>query len=195
MIWKRITDWARNRAYKGVPQGLTIAGKYKGHTIWAFNDIGYLPADRYLVFLKNQREAELGIKEIDLQAFISGISRALNEKDIIRAGWFVKTLEFYLEAHAPERMLFKTGAVLLLIDDEPPGTMSERHTKMKADLFESDREFRAFFLGTLFDRLKAYGILSNGIERQDFMKEVDQTHERIYSLLTGNDTFTDYLKG
>ena len=192
-LWKRITDWARNRAYKDVPEGLQIAGTFKGHTIWAWNQIGYLPADRYLVFLQNQREAELGVSDTDLKAFINGVRNANNAGDKGRVGWFVETLDFYLQAHAPERMLFKTGAVLLLIDDEPPTKISERHMKLKADLFEADKEFRAFFLDTLYARLRDYGVLSSGIAREDFLKEADQTAERIYSILTGKDTFSDYL--
>ena len=192
--WKRLTDAARHKAWETRPEGLEIAGAFENHTLWRWKNIGYLPTDRYLAFIQNQREAELGVKDADLRAFTTGISEALNKADIARASWFVKTLEFYLEEGAPERMLFRTGSILLLIDDEPPGKLTDKHADLKARLFETNPDFRAFFLDTLYDALRSYGVLSTGTQRQDFSTLVEQTSERIYSILTRNDIFTDYLK-
>lgn len=177
-------------------KGTEVVGKFGDHVIRRFNSIEFLPAKRYLAFLANSNEAELGISNMDLQAFVKGMQDSINKKEpeIAKISWYVETIKFYLETHAPERMLFKTGAVLLLLDDEKPNEMDGAAMEKKAVLFDNNPEFRAFFLQTLYRSLRDYGILQTGIEEGDFSRVDRSPAERIFSTLTGKPTFSDYLK-
>lgn len=175
-------------------QGTEIVGRYGEHTIRRFNSIEYLPTKRYLQFLSNSNEAELGISNLDLKAFVKGMQDSYKVGDHTKVGWYVETINFYLEAHAPERMLFRTGAVLLLIDNESPTEIDDVSMDLKAKLFDTDEDFRAFFLQTLYRCLRDYGILPTGTKEEDYLRVDRSPEERIFSTLTGRPTYSDYLK-
>lgn len=194
-ILKTIWEAVKLRRKIADMKGTEIAGTYGDHTIRRFNSIEFLPAKRYLAFLANSNEAELGISNMDLKAFVKGMQDSINKKepDLTKVAWYVETIKFYLETHAPERMLFKTGAVLLLIDGEDPNEIDSESMQKKATLFDNDPNFRAFFLQILYRSLRDYGILQKGIEEEDFSRLDKSPVERIFSTLTGKDTYSDYL--
>ena len=193
-FWSDIKTLIRAKAKIAAMQGTEAVGKYGGHTISRFRSIEYLPAKRYLAFLASSNEAELGISKLDLEAFVKGMQDSYKASDHTKVGWYVETIKFYLETHAPERMLFKTGAVLLLIDDEKPNEIQDSYQDLKAKLFDTDEGFRAFFLQTLFRCLRDYGILPTGTNEEDFLRVDRSPTERIFSTLTGRRTYSDYLK-
>lgn len=176
-------------------EGLVLAGKFDGHAVYYYDQIERLPARRYLYFLTNTQEAELGVMRTDLKHFIEGIRESLKTNDQSKIGWFVETLDFYLESFAPERMLFKTGASLLLIDNEDPLRVDDKWVKIKAELFDTNPEFKVFFCKITFQVLKKYGMLSKGMREEDYLQEAVQEskNERIYSELTGRRIYWDYL--
>lgn len=170
-------------------------GTFEGVKVYAFKSADLLPTKRYLYFLANNNDAELGITRNDLRAFVAGIRKCVNGKDFSRIGWYIETINFYLEEYNPERMLFKSGAVMLMLEDEDPFQIEDKHMKRKAELFDTNEEFRAFFLRYTFRVLKSYGILSDGFSEEDFTNLSRSRSERIYSKLTGKDLYWDYLSG
>lgn len=176
------------------PESVTHAGAFAGEDIYVFKSPSLLPTKRYLYFVANNNDAELGVSRNDLKAFVQGIRKSLSGKDISRIGWYCETLSFYLEDYTPEKMLFKSGAVMILIGDEDPNDITDEAMKKKAMLFDTDETFRAFFLQTTFRLLREFGVLSSGSREEDFMSLSRSRIERTYSQLTGRDTYWDYLK-
>jgi hypothetical protein len=193
-LFNKIKQAAKLQHQISEMKGTEVVGTFGGHTLRKFKSIEYLPASRYLAFLANSNEAELGVSNLDLKAFVKGMQDSINANELTKAAWYVETLKFYMETHAPERMLFKTGSVLLLLDDEKPEIIDEKAMENKALLFDTNDEFRAFFLQTLYRSLKAYGILQTGINEEDFLRVDRSPVEKIFSTLTGRATYSDYLK-
>lgn len=175
--------------------GLVHAGKFDGHNIYYYDQIERLPARRYLYFLTNTQEAELGVQRTDIKKFIEGIREAVKVNDQTRIGWFVETLDFYLESFAPEKMLFKTGATLLLMDNENPLQVEDKWVKLKAELFDTNPDFKVFFCKITFQVLKKYGMLSKDTNEEGYLAAAFQESkkERMYSELTGRRIYWDYL--
>jgi hypothetical protein len=170
-----------------------VVGEFGGHKVRAFTHVEYLPTKRYLFYLNSTQEADLGVSRNDLMAFTKGMRDAYKDGKHTKVGWYVETLAFYLDAHAPDKMLFKTGSCLIMIDDENPSEVTEKHQKLKAELFDTDEDFRAFFLQITFQLLKRYGNLSSDISEEDFTNLVASKEERIFSRLTGRRIYWDYL--
>lgn len=187
--------WLANKIKPTGREGLVLAGKFDGHSVWYYDQIERLPARRYLYFLTNTQEAELGVMRTDLKKFIEGIREALKTNDQSKIGWFTETLDFYLESFAPERMLFKTGASLLLIDNEDPLKVDDKWVKIKAELFDTNPDFKVFFCKITFQALKKYGMLLKDMQEEAYLQAAVQEskHERIYSELTGRRIYWDYL--
>jgi hypothetical protein len=183
--------WLKRRKAKNA---LELSGTFQGEKVYTFKHPSLLPVKRYLYFVANNNDAELGIARSDLKAFVSGIRNAVNGKDLSRAGWYCETLDFYLNDYNPEKMLFKSGAVMICLQDEDPLEITDEAMKKKAQLFDTDDEFRAFFLQTTYELLKNYGVLSSDTPEEAFTNLPRSRSERIFSKLTGRATYWDYLK-
>lgn len=184
----------RFKRNKRSDESLTFAGTFAGEDVYTFKSPNLLPTKRYLYFVANNNDAELGVSRSDLKAFVGGIRNAVNGKDLSRAGWYCETLDFYLTDYNPEKMLFKSGAVMILLGNEDPLEIRDEDMKRKAELFDTDENFRAFFLRTTFELLKAYGALSSDSHVEDFTNLPRSKSERLFSKLTGRDTYWDYLR-
>ena len=175
-------------------KGLVDCGRYGKHRLQRFGSLEFLPTKRYLAYLSNSNESDLGVNRLDLEAYVHGIREALKTNDISKVGWYNETLSFYLKSHAPERMLFKTGAILLLIDGEKPNELESKYQELKAQLFDTDDEFRVFFLKTLFRALRSYGVLPTATSEEDYLSLNKVAEERIFSESTGKASYVDYLR-
>lgn len=175
--------------------GMTLAGIFDGHAVYVFDQIERLPARRYLYFLANTQEAELGVQRGDVKKFTEGIRECIKSGDLSKIGWFVETMDFYLDSYAPEKMLFKTGATLLVLDGEDPNKIEDKWVKIKAQLFDTNEDFRVFFCKITYQLLKKYGSLSKDMNEEDYLQAAMQEskEERIYSELTGRRIYWDYL--
>jgi hypothetical protein len=193
-MFKKILQAIRLEAKIIEMKGVVECGKYGKHTIKRFGSLEFLPTKRYLAYLANSNESDLGVNRDDLQAFVEGIRQSLKTNDIAKVGWYNETLSFYLKAHAPERMLFKTGAILLLIDDEKPNELDPKYQELKAQLFDTDEDFRVFFLKTLYRVLRNYGVLPTDTSEEDYLNLRHTQEERIFSELTGSKSYVDYLR-
>lgn len=179
---------------KKASEALELAGEFSGEKVWVFKSPNLLPTKRYLYFVANNNDAELGVSRSDLKAFVGGIRNAVNGKDLSRAGWYCETLDFYLTDYNPEKMLFKSGAVMILLGNEDPLEIKDEDMKRKAQLFDTDENFRAFFLRTTFELLRAYGVLSTDTHAEAFTNLPRSRSERIFSKLTGRAMYWDYLR-
>lgn len=186
-----------NNLFKKKPKRKTgtseIIYEANGIRLYGWPQMEMLPAKRYLAYILAANDGELGITRMDLLAYVKGISDSYEANLHTKVGWYIETLRFYLEEYPPEKIAFKMITPLIRLEGEPEEEILDEFEREKAKLYDNNLQVRAFFLSYGFDLLSMSSVLSTDIEKKDFIRISPSKNEKMYSKLTGNDTYTDYL--
>lgn len=165
---------------------------WKGHIFYTFQNLESIPAKRYLAFVNIFDETDMKVSHSDLDAMIDLAEKAFNEQRWADLGGLIAHLKAYRDLYTNNKNMFRLANCFILIDDEPVKDFSDPHTALKAKLYESDDEVKAFFLKHTLGILK-YGMgLSTDLEVGDYLRgEVVKRTEAAFMTSIGKNGLTE----
>lgn len=126
--------------------GLVRLGKFGGHEFYRIEKFGDNLVNRYQHFIIQMQSFEkYGIEKKELQDGLAMISQALVDNKPSLAAQYVSALSGYVSLNVNNDVVFNTANCFILIDDEPIGEITTKHTELKKKLFNENKSVFVFF--------------------------------------------------
>ena len=187
---KTLRDFFKRRKHER--DGLDFVFEHAGHSFFTFPRIEVAAAKRYLAYIRLVREHELGVSRSDLRAFIEMMKEAANRNDVARQGALLHSLEAFVELYTDNKRIFEVANCFLLVDDEPIKEFSDKHSKIKYDLFNSSESVRFFFIKTALSYIEKVVASPQDFNGADYLKsqEVELTEKAFSKLMQSSSSDT-----
>lgn len=169
-----IKNWFKKPLQKLEVKNTELCYDHNGIRLYKYNNPLELPTIRRLAMFEALHDAALGITSDDLKKYIEIVEEHINKGQYAKVAQTLSVLKFYVELHTNSKNLFNIAAPILFLEGEKENEYTTEIIEKKRKLYETDKDFKAFFLRMGYLYLTS---LSN----------VKKTHTRIEDYLSSRE--------
>lgn len=173
---------------------IKLAFEFRGRKFYVFKNFDSTLYDRFNNFIVCLAESDQAINSIDFKTMLDQIRDAVSKGDLTGINTICDYAEAYNYLNEKLKQVFKMADCLIILDDEPIECLSDKHTTIKARMFDEYKEVRAFFLGILSKANPIMGNLLKDTKEEDLNSKQKKEVERLFSSKVLQTNWLDYLK-
>ena len=146
-----------------------------GHKFYVFSDPAKMPAQRVEALYYKMEEIKLGIRKVDLQAFHDMMKSYIDAGELQNIATLNSYLGVLLDHQVNLKPALSLATVVVLVDDEPAGELSEPHDAIKQRMIDKYPEVKDFFCELSANLVKSFNKEMNASE---YLAALSNPHQR-----------------